>query len=279
MRPRRSNASSARWRATRALSRYRRPTISRFSRPVSISSTAAYCPARPMTERTAVGRSTTSRPATRAVPASGRINVASTFTSVVLPAPFGPRSPSTLAAGTSRSTPSSARVVPKDFATPCTSIIGPFTDAVMPSVLAAWVPASLPRCDRAVTVRIHGRHRPGRGRPPAHHHAGGPEAPRPHPRRSARAGARVHPGSGPGPRRREHPALAVAGGRRPGDEGRPGRPVPPRLRPVHGRAAGRRRHLGPQRRGPHHVELGLPDRAPPGRPDARHPLLPRPAPT
>ena len=37
------------------------------------------------------------------------------------------------------------------------------------------------------------------------------------------------------------------------------------------------RHLWSDRRRSHHVELGLSHRAPPGRPDARHPVLPRPA--
>ena len=44
---------------------------------------------------------------------------------VVLPAPFGPSSPKTAPSGTSRSTPASACVSPKRFATPSTRIAGP----------------------------------------------------------------------------------------------------------------------------------------------------------
>ena len=54
-----------------ATSRYRRPIISRFSRPVSSPSTAANCPARPMRRRTASGSPTTSWPSTVARPAVG----------------------------------------------------------------------------------------------------------------------------------------------------------------------------------------------------------------
>ena len=95
-------------------SRESRPIISRFSRPVSTSSTAANCPAVPMQRRTAIGSSTTSNPATRAFPPSGGINVERMRTRVVLPAPFGPSSASTLPSSTSRSIPHSALVSPKD---------------------------------------------------------------------------------------------------------------------------------------------------------------------
>ena len=50
---------------------YSWPTISRFSKPVRFSSTAAYWPARPIFARSAAASFTTSRPATRAEPAVG----------------------------------------------------------------------------------------------------------------------------------------------------------------------------------------------------------------
>ena len=56
----RSNTSWARARYSFLLRWYQRPTSSRFSRPVSSSSTVAYCPARPITERRGPGWSTTS---------------------------------------------------------------------------------------------------------------------------------------------------------------------------------------------------------------------------
>ncbi|SPT63346.1 Uncharacterised protein [Actinomadura madurae] len=63
----------------------------RFSRPVIVGSTAAYCPARPMIRRTRSGWRATSIPATRSRPASGRTSVATERTKVVFPAPLGPR--------------------------------------------------------------------------------------------------------------------------------------------------------------------------------------------
>src|SRR5580693_3924298 len=82
--------------------------MNRFSRPVRSSSTAACCPASPIAARTRPGSLSTSCPATRAVPASGRSSVASTRTTVVLPAPFGPSSAHTPPRGTLRSTQRSA---------------------------------------------------------------------------------------------------------------------------------------------------------------------------
>ena len=57
---------------------------------------------------------TTSRPATRAVPASGERRVERIRTVVVLPAPLGPSTPRTVPGAASRSTPSSARTSPND---------------------------------------------------------------------------------------------------------------------------------------------------------------------
>ena len=64
-------------------------------------------------ERTSLGSDTTSWPRTIAEPAVGRSCVATIFTKVVLPAPFGPRRPKTVPRPTSRDTPSRARVPPR----------------------------------------------------------------------------------------------------------------------------------------------------------------------
>ena len=65
--------------------------MTRFSRPVIISSTAADWPARPIMRRTAIASRTTSCPSTRSVPRSGSISVATMRMKVVFPAPLGPR--------------------------------------------------------------------------------------------------------------------------------------------------------------------------------------------
>src|SRR5215831_5059724 len=96
----------------------------RFSRPVRFSSTAAYCPARPMAARTSPACRTTSRPSTLACPASGSRTVARIRTAVVLPAPFGPSRPSTLPASAARSMPSSATTWPNRLTSPCAAIAG-----------------------------------------------------------------------------------------------------------------------------------------------------------
>src|SRR6476620_2485857 len=62
-----------------------------------------------MLRRTCSGSLTTSYPATVAVPAVGRSSVVSIRSVVVLPAPLGPRKPTTSPSATSRSTPSTAR--------------------------------------------------------------------------------------------------------------------------------------------------------------------------
>src|SRR3954449_10299914 len=96
----------------------------RFSSPVRFSSTAAFWPARPMRERSCAASRTTSRPATRALPASGERSVERMRTVVVLPAPLGPSTPRTVPGAASSSTPSSARTAPNDFTRPLTSIAG-----------------------------------------------------------------------------------------------------------------------------------------------------------
>ena len=87
-------------------SRLRSAISWRFSWPVSSSSTAANWPVTPMAARTALVSVATSCPATRAVPPSAFINVVSTLTVVVLPAPLGPSREKTVPASTSRSMPS-----------------------------------------------------------------------------------------------------------------------------------------------------------------------------
>src|SRR5581483_1831497 len=99
--------------------------MSRFSRPVSSSWMAVAWPARPMTSRTAAGERTTSRPSTRARPRSGSSRVVRILTAVVLPAPLGPRTPSTRPRSTPRSMPRSACTLPKDLWTPSTRMAGP----------------------------------------------------------------------------------------------------------------------------------------------------------
>src|SRR4029453_7859077 len=71
-----------------------------------------------------------SYPNTRAPPRDGRSSVASTSMAVVLPAPFGPSSPTIAPAGTSKSSASSARVSPKSLPSPTASIAGGPADSL-----------------------------------------------------------------------------------------------------------------------------------------------------
>ena len=80
-----------------------RAISSRFSCAVRLSSRAANCPVRLVTSRTASGWVLMSRPKTVAVPEVGRARVVSIRTIVVLPAPFGPSSDSTMPDATVRS--------------------------------------------------------------------------------------------------------------------------------------------------------------------------------
>src|SRR3954452_14620923 len=129
--------------------------MTRFSSPVRCSSTAAYWPASPMRARSAGASETTSRPATRALPASGSSSVARMRTGVVLPAPLGPSTPSTVPGATASSTPSSARVGPKDFTSPFTRMAGASPASVygMSGRYGAFRPGSVldVRDDRAVS--------------------------------------------------------------------------------------------------------------------------------
>ena len=100
------------------------------------SSTAAYWPDSPIRRRTACASRATSSPATVARPASARSSVARMRTVVVLPAPFGPSSPSTVPSRTSRSTPSSARTSPPRVRNTLTSPSASIT-AMRPTLAAA----------------------------------------------------------------------------------------------------------------------------------------------
>ena len=102
----------------------RRPTITRFSRPVIVGSTDAYWPARPMILRTSFGCWRTSIPATVSVPLSGRSNVATALMNVVLPAPLGPSSAVSRPVSAVRSNPASAWTSPKCLVSPRASMIG-----------------------------------------------------------------------------------------------------------------------------------------------------------
>src|SRR6266851_4659903 len=85
---------------------------------------AADCPDSPIERRTAAASRTTSWPSTSARPPSGSSNVVRIRTAVVLPAPLGPSTPSTVPRGTDRSIPRSARTSPNDLVNPSTRIAG-----------------------------------------------------------------------------------------------------------------------------------------------------------
>ena len=96
----RSSSSPARCRASRlAASRYSRPTISRFSKPVRYSSTAAYWPVSPIVARTSSASRTTSSPATSARPASATSSVVRIAHDGGLPGAVGPEQPEHRALG------------------------------------------------------------------------------------------------------------------------------------------------------------------------------------
>jgi len=99
----------------------------RFSRPLRISSTAANCPVRLMDSRTLAARAVTSKPLTRALPASAASSVDKIRTTVVLPAPFEPSRAKMLPRVTSKSTPRSTRSSVYDFSRPRTAMAGSWT--------------------------------------------------------------------------------------------------------------------------------------------------------
>ena len=96
-----------------------RATSTRFSRPVSTSSTAANCPVRLIDSRTSAADVATSKPLTPAWPASARSSVARMRMTVVLPAPLEPSRAKMLPGSTSKSTPRSTCRSLNDFSRPC----------------------------------------------------------------------------------------------------------------------------------------------------------------
>src|SRR3712207_4826203 len=122
-----------------------------------------------MRERRSTAWRTTSRPATRALPASGTRSVVRMRTVVVLPAPLGPSRPSTVPAGTSRSPPESAWTAPKDLRRPLASMTG----------------ASATTDHASARTGVRGRARPESGANPRQGPRGAGEA--------RRAGEQAHP--------------------------------------------------------------------------------------
>src|SRR5580693_7994062 len=147
--------------------------MTRFARPVSDSSRAAYWPVRPMTRRTLPASATTSCPATVALPRSGRSSVVRTRTVVVLPAPFGPSRPRISPAATCRSSPSRACVLPKALRRPRASMAGALVTFSLPhSVFRLVRRTSVPRtvyftvrCTRVKRRETAMEREPGGGRP------------------------------------------------------------------------------------------------------------------
>ncbi len=103
---------------------WRSAISSRFSAPVSRPSTAANWPVTPMRPRTSSASRTTSYPPTDALPSSGRRSVLRMWTTVVLPAPFGPSSANTVPVGTSRSMPSRTTWSPNALRNPSAVMAG-----------------------------------------------------------------------------------------------------------------------------------------------------------
>src|SRR5262249_42551689 len=125
----RPNCSSSRVAVARASAERRpcrRPNSQRFSVAVRSSSTDAYCPVTPSSWRTRCGSRATSTPNREARPSSIGNSVASILSIVVLPAPFGPRTPKISPWRTSRSIPSTARKSPNDLTNPVasTAVVG-----------------------------------------------------------------------------------------------------------------------------------------------------------
>src|SRR5262245_911772 len=121
----RSSRSALRARAAERLRLCRRPSRTRFSRPVRRSSSVACWPANATCSRTALGSRTTSWPPTSARPPSGVSSVTRMRTAVVLPAPLWPSRPRASPGAISRSMPASASVSPKRFVRPSAKTAGP----------------------------------------------------------------------------------------------------------------------------------------------------------
>src|SRR6516165_3154373 len=138
----------------------------RLLTPDSPSSTEAYCPVRPISWRTWWAWRTTSYPHTSACPPSARRRVARIRTAVVLPAPFGPSTPSTVPCRATRSTPASAVVLPKRLTRPLASIALVMVALSCPSRSIVRDAPDRPRtarCQAAARHRTDRRKRPPQG--------------------------------------------------------------------------------------------------------------------
>jgi len=100
-----------------------RPKSARFSPTVRSWYTARSCGMYPIRGRTARGGM--SKPRTFAVPEFGAVSPSQMRSSVVFPAPFGPRRPKVTPEGISRDTPASASTSPKRFTSPSHVTAGP----------------------------------------------------------------------------------------------------------------------------------------------------------
>jgi hypothetical protein len=107
------SASSTRCPRTRRGTSNSRANSSTFSRPVREASADSSCGTYPISLRTSIGWAAASTPKTATVPSSGFSRVVSIRMVVVLPAPLGPSRPNVSPAAICRSTPSTARWVPK----------------------------------------------------------------------------------------------------------------------------------------------------------------------
>ena len=113
VRPTRSSKSFARAFILLAGIPYNTACNRKSSVPVMSGSIAASCSATPIRRRTSSGFFATSKPATIALPEVGRSNVVSMRTTVLFPAPFGPRKPKISPALTVRLMPFTALTSPK----------------------------------------------------------------------------------------------------------------------------------------------------------------------
>src|SRR5574341_60210 len=131
--------------------RWSLPWYSRFWAAVRSMSRFRSCGTTPIAVFTARGCSTTSCPATRAVPEAGGESVVSIRIVVVFPAPFGPRSPKTSPFCTEKLTDCTAARLPKYFVRLMISIMGsrPVPCPLSPALLLHLDPQ---RLDLAVKV-------------------------------------------------------------------------------------------------------------------------------
>src|SRR3954447_4350114 len=156
--PRRSHrpTMSSTWRIRGATTSRGTPYSSacrrRFCSAVRYPSSVGSWKTSPMLRRTSSRSCATSWPATRARPPVGRASVQSMWIVVVLPAPLGPRKPNTSPRATSKLTPRTASMSPKDFTSCSTSIAADMAGTLGRSSTVAVVllPPGAPRDARVV---------------------------------------------------------------------------------------------------------------------------------